>query len=71
LQKRWQELQRVTGNFQQIRKVTEADKTFDSKLVLVETDFNRLSDSLFIILNNKNQIIGVDFPTDVQPKLLR
>ena len=71
LQKRWQELQRVTGNFQQIRKVTEADHTSDSKLVLVETDFNRLSDSLFIILNNKNQIIGVDFPTDVQPKTLR
>jgi hypothetical protein len=71
VQRKWQELLRETGNFQRIRKVTEAEHTNSSKLVLVETDFNRLSDSLFIIMNAKNQIIGVDFPTDAQPKPVR
>ena len=34
------------------------------RLVLVNTEFNRLSDSLFVILNSNNEIIGVDFPSD-------
>jgi len=42
----------------------EAEQTKDGKLVLVNTEFNRLTDTLFVILNNKNQIIGVDFPND-------
>ena len=71
LQRKWQELQRETGNFQRILKVTEAEHTATSRLVLVETSFNRLSDSLFVILNANNQIIGVDFPTDAQPKPVR
>ena len=52
-----------------INKVVEAGSTSDQHLVLVNTEFNRLSDSLFVILDNNNQIIGVDFPSDpVSPK---
>ena len=41
----------------------------DQRLVLVNTEFNRLSDSLFVILNGNNDIIGVDFPSDpIAPK---
>ena len=41
----------------------------DQRLVLVNTDFNRLSDSLFVILNANSDIIGVDFPSDpIAPK---
>ena len=47
-----------------INKVVEAGSTSDQHLVLVNTEFNRLSDSLFVILDNNNQIIGVDFPSD-------
>jgi hypothetical protein len=47
----------------------EAGSTADQHLVLVNTEFNRLSDSLFVILDNNNQIIGVDFPSEpVNPK---
>ena len=52
-----------------INKVVEAGSTSDQHLVLVNTEFNRLSDSLFVILDNNNQIIGVDFPSEpVNPK---
>ena len=32
--------------------------------VLVNVHFNRLSDNLYVILNNENQITGVDFPEE-------
>ena len=72
LQARWQELQRQTGEFVRIRKVVVAEGGGDQRLVLVNTDFNRLSDSLFVILNANNDIIGVDFPSDpTAPKQVR
>lgn len=72
LQLRWQELQRQTGSFVRILKVVEADSSSDQRLVLVNTEFNRLSDSLFVILNTNNEIIGVDFPNDpIAPKPVR
>jgi hypothetical protein len=72
LQARWQQLQRQTGAFVAIRKVVEAESSEDQKLVLVNTEFNRLSDSLFVILNSNNEIINVDFPSDpITPKPVR
>ncbi len=44
----------------------------DQRLVLVNSEFNRLSDSLFVILNANNDIIGVDFPNEpIAPKQVR
>jgi hypothetical protein len=72
LQLRWQELERQTGSFLRILKAVEADSSSDQRLVLVNTEFNRLSDSLFVILNANNEIIGVDFPSDpIAPKPVR
>ena len=74
LQLRWQELERQTGSFVRIRRAVEADtdSSSDQRLVLVNTEFNRLSDSLFVILNTNNEIIGVDFPHDpIAPKPVR
>jgi len=62
LQSRWQELQRLTGTFLRIGRAVEAERTTDSQLVLVNLVFNRLSDNLFVVLNNFNQITGIDFP---------
>ena len=62
LQSRWQELQKLTGNFVRVGRAVEAERTTDSQLVLVNLVFNRLSDNLFVVLNNFNQITGVDFP---------
>jgi hypothetical protein len=72
LQLRWQELQRQTGSFVRILKAVEAASSSDQRLVLVNTEFNRLSDSLFVILNSNNEIINVDFPNDpIAPKPVR
>lgn len=64
LQAKWLNLQRVTGLFQQLGRVVEAETTPDSHLVLVNVRFNRLSDNLFVILNADNQVTGVDFPSE-------
>ena len=45
-------------------RVIEASKDEDSQLVLVSTEFNRVTDNLFVILNSNNEITGVDFPRD-------
>ena len=67
LQKKWQNLQRLTGNFVRVKKIWKAESTALMKLVIVNTEFNRLTDNLFVSLNERNQIIGVDFPTDPAP----
>ena len=72
LQARWQQLQRQTGEFVRIRKVVVAEGSGEQRLVLVNSEFNRLSDSLFVILNANSDIIGVDFPSDpIAPKQVR
>jgi hypothetical protein len=47
-----------------VEKVARAEDTTDMKLVLVLTKFTRLNDNIFVILDRRNAIIGVDFPTD-------
>jgi hypothetical protein len=38
----------------------------------VNVEFNRLTDSLYVILDANNQITGVDFPEDpAQPQPVR
>ncbi|MEY3757366.1 MAG: hypothetical protein RLZZ263_520 [Cyanobacteriota bacterium] len=64
LQQKWQELQQLTGNFVRVKKAVEAKSTPTARLVLVVTEFNRLTDNLFVILDSRNEIVGVDFPID-------
>lgn len=67
LQIKWQNLQRLTGDFEAVNRVLRAESTIDTKLVLVTTRFRRLTDSLFVILDTSNRIVGVDFPNDAGP----
>ena len=62
LQAKWLGLQRETGSFVKVGRAVEAESTPDMRLVLVNVDFNRLSDNLYVILDGSNHIIGVDFP---------
>ena len=64
LQAKWLNLQRLTGSFVKLGRVVEAESTPDSRLVLVNVEFNRLSDNVFVILNASNQVTGVDFPAE-------
>jgi hypothetical protein len=73
LQRKWLGLQRITGNFVRVgRAVESGESTPDTRLVLVNVEFNRLTDNLFVILNGSNQITGVDFPEEpAQPQRVR
>ncbi len=72
LQAKWQRLQRVTGDAIKVRHLLLADSAPDQKLVIVSMDFQRLTDSLFVVLNDKNEITGVDFPNEpVKPAAAR
>ncbi|MFM2079326.1 MAG: hypothetical protein RLZZ219_8 [Cyanobacteriota bacterium] len=62
LQAKWLNLQRITGTFVRVGRVVEAESNPEMRLVLVNVQFNRLSDNLYVILNAENQVIGVDFP---------
>lgn len=71
LQDKWQMLQRQTGAFVKLGRVVEAETTPDSRLVLVNVQFNRLSENVFVVLNTANQITGLDFPEEVSPAPVR
>lgn len=67
LQRKWLTLQSLTGQFRSIRKISRAESNDQMKLVIVTTQFNRLTDNLFVVLDNQNQIINVDFPDSPNP----
>ena len=67
MQTRWQRLQRLTGDFVAIKRVFRSESSGDQKLVLVKSEFRRVTDTLFVILDGRNQIVGVDFPTEPNP----
>lgn len=62
LQRKWLDLQRLAGSFVKVGRAVEAEKNAEMQLVLVNVQFNRLSDNLYVILNSANEITGVDFP---------
>jgi len=64
LQSKWMDLQRYTGSFSRVRRAVQVENSSEGRLVLVFTEFNRLSDNLYVILNANNEIIGVDFPNE-------
>jgi hypothetical protein len=69
LQGQWQQLQRRTGPFVKVRRVVEVDRGDQVFLVLVNTEFEEVTDSLYVILNTNNEIVGVNFPQDpVRPR---
>jgi hypothetical protein len=67
MQIKWQRLQRLTGDFVAIKRVFRSESSGDQKLVLVKSEFRRITDTLFVILDGRNQIIGIDFPTEPNP----
>jgi hypothetical protein len=71
LQSKWLNLQRLTGNFVAVGRVVEAESTPEARLVLVNVQFNRLSDNLFVIMDSDNKVTGIDFPQDSAPQPAR
>jgi len=64
LQNKWQNLQRLTGQYQEVVRVTPSESTSKERLVIATVKFNRITDNLFVVLDGANRIINVDFPAD-------
>jgi hypothetical protein len=62
LENRWKELEKRTGAYRRVHGVLTANTGGPQQLVLVTTQFSNGNDSLFVILDEKNRITGVDFP---------
>ncbi|MCT0218357.1 DUF3887 domain-containing protein [Synechococcus sp. CS-1329] len=61
---RWKDLEKFTGTFQRLRGTVVASEGGPQQLVLVTTQFRRVTDNLFVIFDPEGHIIGVDFPED-------
>ncbi|QEY31412.1 DUF3887 domain-containing protein [Synechococcus sp. RSCCF101] len=66
MQEQWNGLQESTGPFEGVRGAVVASEGGDQQLVLVTTDFGRLTDNIFVIFDRQGRISGVDFPV-VEP----
>lgn len=61
---RWKDLEKLTGPFQRLRGTVVASEGGPQQLVLVTTQFKKVTDNLFVIFDAQGHIIGVDFPED-------
>ncbi|MCP9799450.1 DUF3887 domain-containing protein [Synechococcus sp. RedBA-s] len=61
---RWKDLEKYTGSFQRLRGTVVASEGGPQQLVLVTTQFQKVTDNLFVIFDPEGHIIGVDFPED-------
>jgi len=64
IQSRWQNLQRRTGNAVKVKRIVLAETGTTQQLVLVNTEFTRLTDNIFVVLDDSNQIVNLDFPVE-------
>ena len=64
IQRRWQKLQRRTGNAVKVKRILLAETGSNEQLVLVNTEFTRLTDNIFVLLDDNNQIVNLDFPLE-------
>jgi hypothetical protein len=64
LAQRWGDLQRRTGPFRSIDNVVTASSGGDQQLVLVNASFARGPVTIFVILDDRNRVTGIDFPLD-------
>ncbi|NDC16306.1 MAG: DUF3887 domain-containing protein [Synechococcaceae bacterium WB9_2_170] len=62
LENRWKELEKHTGPYRRVSGVLTASSGGPQQLVLVTTQFSNGNDCLFVLLDEKNRITGVDFP---------
>ncbi len=63
---RWKDLEKLTGSFQRLRGTVVASEGGQQQLVLVTTQFERLTDNLFVIFDDTGHIVGVDFPEEIR-----
>jgi len=64
LQRKWNKLSAVSGGFRKLKQAVIASQGGDQQLVLVSVEFGDATSNLFVIFNQRGQIINVDISRD-------
>ena len=64
LRRKWLKLSSVAGGFRQLKDAVIASQGGDQQLVLVSIDFGNATSNLFVIFDERGQIINVDISRD-------
>ena len=64
LQRKWLKLSSVAGGFRQLKDAVIASQGGDQQLVLVSIEFGNATSNLFVIFDERGQIINVDISRD-------
>ena len=64
LRRKWLKLSSVAGGFRQLKDAVIASQAGDQQLVLVSIEFGNATSNLFVIFDERGQIINVDISRD-------
>lgn len=64
LERKWSKLSSVSGGFRKLKQAVIASQGGDQQLVLVSVEFGDATSNLFVIFNQRGQIINVDISPD-------
>ena len=64
LERKWTKLSAVSGGFRNLKQAVIASQGGDQQLVLVSVEFGDATSNLFVIFNQRGQIINVDISRD-------
>ena len=64
LERKWTKLSSVSGGFTKLKEAVVASQGGDQQLVLVSMEFGEATSNLFVIFDERGQIINVDISRD-------
>ena len=64
LERKWTKLSRVSGGFSMVKDAVIAHQGGNQQLVLVAVAFGKATTNLFVIFDERGQIINVDISRD-------
>ena len=64
LERKWTKLSSVSGGFTKLKEAVVASQGGDQQLVLVSVEFGDATSNLFVIFDERGQIINVDISRD-------
>ena len=64
LERKWSKLVRVAGGFRKVKDAVIAHQGGSQQLVLVAVEFGKATSNLFVIFDERGQIINVDISRD-------
>jgi hypothetical protein len=66
VQEKWQQLLKSTGDFKRIKSITvrRGSAVDNTDVVLVDVEFAKVSEDIFVIFDNNRRVVGIDVPEE-------